>query len=166
MRHPVLLGLAVLLLAVGIGAYAAFAGHVLDRGDAVIREKWSSDTARTPLVLAGLGIAACAASGVVGQAALRGVRWQPFAGLGIPLAVAGGVGLLAFEAGPGVFYAGGAVLACFLASATVAAILGREQGAPWRVALASWLAVGTLLTLAVMAFGALGVLEKQLPRVP
>jgi hypothetical protein len=166
MRHPLLLALAVLLLAAGTGPYAIFAGHVLDRGDAVIREAWDSESARLPLILAGAGIAAFAASGILGLAALRGARAQPLAGLGIPLAAACAVGLLAFEAGPGVFYAGGAVLACFVLSATAATALGREQGLGWRVALRSWLAAGTLLTLLVMAFGALGVLEKQLPRVP
>jgi hypothetical protein len=166
MRHPLVLALAVLLLAAGVGPYALFAAHVLDRGDNVIHEKWSSDTARTPLVLAGAGIAAFAASGIAGLAALQGRRGQPFGGLGIPLAVSCAVGLLAFEAGPGVFWAGGTVLACFVAAAIAATTFGRETGPPWRAALASWMTVGTLLTLAVMAFGALGVLERQLPWIP
>ncbi|MFO1535726.1 MAG: hypothetical protein ABR586_08685 [Thermoplasmatota archaeon] len=166
MRHPVVLGLASLLLAAGLAPYALFASHVLERGDNVIHEKWSSDTARTPLVLAAVGIAAFAASGAVGMAATRGSRWQPLAGLGLPLAAACAVGLLAFEAGPAVFAAGGTVLACFVAAALAATLFGREQGPPWRVAVLSWTTIGTLLTLAVMAFGALGVLEKQLPRIP
>ncbi|HUR64456.1 MAG TPA: hypothetical protein VM241_08260 [Candidatus Thermoplasmatota archaeon] len=164
--RPILLGLAALLLAAGAGPYALFASHVLERGDNVIREPWGSAAARLPLTLAAVGIAAFAASGVTGLAALKGSRWQPFAGLGIPLAASCAVGLLAFVAGPGVFSAGGAVFACFAATAVAAASLGREQGAPWRVALLSWMTIGTLLTLGVMAVGALGVLEKQLPRVP
>ncbi|HEX2066819.1 MAG TPA: hypothetical protein VHI93_08410, partial [Candidatus Thermoplasmatota archaeon] len=129
-----LLALAALLLVAGAAAYAAFVLHVLDRGDRVVHEAWRSSSARTPLLLAAAGITACAAAGAVGRAALRGSRWRPVGAMGIPAAIAGALGLLAFAAGPGAFAAALSVLACFAAAALGAALLG-GPGPLWRAAL-------------------------------
>ncbi|HUR60790.1 MAG TPA: hypothetical protein VM286_00290 [Candidatus Thermoplasmatota archaeon] len=166
MKRAAALVLMAVMMAVAVGCYGQFVAHVLARGASVIHEKWSSQPARLPLLFAGGGLAASAASGIVGLLAGRGRRWAPLAGLGIPFASAGAIGLLAFEAGPGVFGAAAWVAGCFVAAAAAAVAFGDACGAAWRAGLAAWMTVGTLLSLALMAFGALGVLETKLVRIP
>lgn len=166
MRRAIALGLAAVLMAVAVGCYGQFVTHVQARGANVIHEKWSSSTARMPLVLAGAGIAAAAGSGITGLLASRGKRWAPLMGLGVPLATCGAIGLLAFEAGPATFNVALSVAGCFLVTAAAATAFGDPAGAAWRAVLASWMTLGTLLSLGLMSFGALGVLETKLVRIP
>ncbi len=169
-RGPAAALAAVILLAlVGAGLSWLFVEHVLARGDKIVDEPIQSPAAATPLWAAGGGVACLAVSGTIGLWApsLRGRRWAPLVALGAPWAFAAGLGVLAFTVGPPAF----AVSIAFAVPTLVAALLAvvlpppRDPGFG-RFLLSSWMALGTLAGLVVVAWATLGALEEQKPSVP
>jgi hypothetical protein len=167
--HPAVVWVACAVLAVaGLASYAVFVQHVLARGDAIVDEPIQAPEAATPLASAAAGIVLLAASGIVGlgSATLRSLRLRPLAGLGLPWAGCALLAILAFVAGSTVLTVCGTIALLFLGTAALACLAPPGLGGPAGFLFASWIGVGTLVGLGLVAAVGLAVLDEARPTVP